>query len=142
MMMSLGTFVFSLPTLAYQELQRRTAWRHAQSSRVGARQSSQFVGPGEDSISLSGTLAAAVIGSPASLDELRTMGDQGEAWPLVDGTGKVYGAFVIQGVDERQRELFGDGTPRLIDFGVELLCVDEVQARDSQADQWPELTEI
>ena len=31
MMMTLGMFVFGLPTLAYQELQRTTEWRHASS---------------------------------------------------------------------------------------------------------------
>ena len=37
MMMSLGMFVFGLPTLAYQDMQRQTNWRHPGNSRVGTR---------------------------------------------------------------------------------------------------------
>lgn len=46
MMMSLGTFVFSLQTAAYQQLQRQMSWRHPASERVGARAARQYVGPG------------------------------------------------------------------------------------------------
>ena len=56
MMMALGMFVFSLPTLAYQDLQRQTSWRHPSSSRVGSRPARQFTGAGDDTITLSGLL--------------------------------------------------------------------------------------
>ncbi|MDG4344400.1 phage tail protein, partial [Pseudomonas aeruginosa] len=52
MMLSLGMFVFSLHTLAYQEFQRQTEWRHASSSRIGAQPARQFVGRGDDAITL------------------------------------------------------------------------------------------
>jgi len=48
MMMALGPFVFSLSTLAYQQLQRQMAWRHASSERIGARAAWQYLGTGED----------------------------------------------------------------------------------------------
>ena len=41
MMMILGMFVFSLPTLAYHELQRQTEWKHASTARVGLRDAHQ-----------------------------------------------------------------------------------------------------
>lgn len=120
-MMALGMFVFSLPTLAYQELQRKSSWRHARSGRIGAIDATQFVGRENDTISMSGTAYAELMAGRASLDELRDMAAQGKAWPLIDGTGRVYGAFVITGVDEGMKEFFADGTPRKIDFGIELL---------------------
>ena len=55
-MMTLGLFVFDLPSLTYQQLQRRTTWRHAFSDRVGARPLGQFVGEGDDDITLTGML--------------------------------------------------------------------------------------
>ena len=58
MLMSLGMFPFSLPTLAHDDLSRRTAWRHATSQRIGARDASQYVGPGEESITIGGTAHA------------------------------------------------------------------------------------
>jgi phage protein U len=120
-MMALGMFVFSLPTLAYQEQQRKSGWRHARSGRIGAIDATQFVGRENDTINLSGTAYAELMAGRASLDELRDMAMQGEAWPLIDGTGLVFGAFVITGIDEGMKEFFPDGTPRRIDFGIELL---------------------
>lgn len=124
MMLSLGLFAFGLDTLAYQELARRTDYRHATSPRVGAREASQYLGPGRDAISLTGWLAPAFAGDPASLDTLREMAAGGDAWPLVDGTGAVHGAFVITGIDARGTIFFDDGTPRRIDFAVDLEAVD------------------
>jgi len=118
-MMALGLFVFSLPTLAYQQLQRQQAWQHASHSRVGARAAYQYTGPGEERITLSGLIAPEMTGTAASLDEL------GQPLPLVDGTGKVYGAYVIQQLNETQRLFFPDGRARKIEFELSLLRVDD-----------------
>jgi phage protein U len=131
MMMSLGLFLFSLPTLAYQELQRRTDYRHAQQARVGARDASQFLGPGDETIALNGTAMAELQDGQASLDALREMGASGEAWSLVDGTGRAYGAYVIIELDERHHEFHADGTARQIDFGIDLRRVDDAAAADT-----------
>ncbi len=125
MLMSLGMFPFSLPTLAHDDLSRRTAWRHATSQRIGARDASQYVGPGEESITIGGTAHAELTDGRASLDRLRAMADKGEAYTLVDGTGVVFGAFVIQTLDERHKALFPDGTPRAIEFQLQLGRVDD-----------------
>lgn len=125
MMMSLGQFVFSLPTLAYQKLQRATEWRHAKNPRVGARAASQFVGPGDDNITLDGVLMPEVAGKYSSLDTLRDMADQGAAWSMVDGNGVVYGAWVIVRLNETGTLFFKDGTPRRKEFTIELLRVDD-----------------
>jgi len=125
MMLSLGMFVFAIPTLAYEEMKRRADYRHARSARIGARDATQFVGPGDETISLSGAAFAELSDGQASLDQLRDMGASGDAWPLVDGTGRVYGAFVIEGIDEGQSHFLPDGTARKIDFSIALLRVDE-----------------
>ncbi|MEG3166633.1 phage tail protein [Sphingomonas sp. LB3N6] len=127
-MMALGMFVFSLPTLAYQEMQRKSAWRHARSGRIGAIDATQFVGRENDTITLSGTAYAELMAGRVSIDELRDMAAKGEAWPLIDGTGRVYGAFVITGIDDGMREFFADGTPRKIDFTVDLLEIADAAA--------------
>lgn len=125
MILSLGMFAFSIPTLAHDELQRRSDWKHARTGRVGARDASQYVGPGDDRISINGTAFAELSNGRASLDQLREMANSGEAWPLVDGAGRVYGAFVIESIDERQKFLLSDGTPRRIDFGIDLTLVED-----------------
>lgn len=124
-LMALGLFVFSLPTLAHQEMSRNRNWRFARSDRIGARQDVQFIGPGGDDISLSGTAYAELSAGAASLEELSFMADSGSAWPLIDGTGRIFGAYVIDSVDEKYRELTADGTPLRIDFDLSLSRVDE-----------------
>ncbi|WP_284336722.1 phage tail protein [Comamonas sp. NoAH] len=124
-MLCLGLFVFSLNTLAYQELQRRTAWKHPTQSIVGGRDASQFLGPGEDTITLSGSMVPEFAGQPASLDELRRMANTGQAWVLVEGSGTVYGAFVIMDLQETKTLFYVDGTPRKIEFTLSLRRVDQ-----------------
>jgi phage protein U len=125
MMMTLGMFVFGLPTLAYQELQRTTEWRHASTSRIGTNPASQFLGRGEDTITLPGTLLPGLVGSPLSLDVLRKMADTGKAWPLIGGTGRIYGTWVITSISETQQVFFEDGTPRRYEFTINLKRIDD-----------------
>jgi uncharacterized protein len=130
MMMALGQFAFSLNTLAFQELQRQTTWRHPSSSRVGSRAARQFTGPGEDTINLSGELMPELIGSPASLRELREMAKAGLSWPLVDGAGHVYGSYVIESLNETKSVFMDNGLARKTCFQIQLACTDAAELID------------
>ena len=125
MMLSLGMFVFSLSTLAYQELQRQTNGRHASNSRVGAPPALQFVGRGDDTITLPGIILPELAGSALSLDALRLMANTGKAWPMVEGTGRIYGLWVIESLSETKTVFFRDGTPRRIEFTLTLKRTDD-----------------
>lgn len=67
MMMVLGLYVFMLRTVPYQELQYQRSWRHAANSRVNRRPSTQFLGPDNDMLTLSGVLMARQYGAIASV---------------------------------------------------------------------------
>lgn len=125
MMMALGMFVFSLRTAAYQELQRQTDWRHASNSRIGAAPARQFVGRGEDAITLPGIIFPELAGSALSLDAIRLMANTGKAWPMVEGTGRIYGLWVIESLSENKTIFFSDGTPRRIEFTLNLKRTDD-----------------
>jgi phage protein U len=120
MLLSLGMFIFEMATLPFQELSRRTEWRHGQSPRFGARAANQYLGPGEDSITLSGCLVPEIAGSQDAVVTLRTMADQGESYPLVDGTGRIHGNFIIRTIDTRGGYLLDNGVPRKTDFNIDL----------------------
>ncbi len=124
-LMALGMFLFAMDTLPFEELQHKTDWRHARSARVGARDATQFVGVGDETINLSGAAYSELTDGRASLDQLRDMADTGDAFPLLDGAGTIYGNFVITALDRRHAYLMADGTPRRIDFAVDLLRVDD-----------------
>lgn len=90
--MALGMFIFETRSVSYQELKRITEWRHASQSRLGERPAYQFIGQGTDTINLSGTLLPTFTGGRFSLDEIREMADQGNAWSLAPVVSTAYGS--------------------------------------------------
>jgi len=141
MMMSLGQFVFSLNTLAFEELKRQTTWRHPSNARVGQRPARQFVGPGDDLINLTGVQVPEFMGKRQSLPQLRDMADSGRAWAMVDGAGGVYGAWVIEGISETGSVFVAQGVPRRVSFDLSLARVDDWMADASGGvnpdETWP-----
>jgi phage protein U len=123
-LMSLGLFVFELATLPFSEMQRRSDWRHARNDRVGARAAAQYVGPGEDNITLSGVLMPEAAGTLDSIETLRAMADNGDAYPLIDGLGRIVGQYVITALDERKTHFLDNGVARKTDFALDLARVD------------------
>lgn len=125
MMLALGMFVFSLSTAAYQVLQRQTEWRHASNNRIGAVPARQFLGRGDDTITLPGVILPELAGSGLSLDAIRLMANTGKAWPMVEGSGRIYGLWVIESLSETKTIFFSDGTPRRIEFSLSLKRIDD-----------------
>lgn len=119
-LLSLGMFVFGMDTMAYNELERRMDWRHAKSERFGARDAAQYVGPGEDTVTLSGQLVPEIAGNYASIDRLVEMAGSADSWPLIDGKGAIWGEYRILAIDQRQRNIMAGGFARATDFAVDL----------------------
>ncbi|MCS2169109.1 phage tail protein [Scandinavium sp. TWS1a] len=125
MMLTLGMFVFMRQSLPYQSLQRSADYQWPSNSRVGKRDAFQFLGPGDDKITLTGDLYPEMTGGRLSMLALYTMADEGRAWPLISGTGTIYGMFVITNVSETGTVFFADGSPRKISFTLSLTRVDD-----------------
>ena len=79
----------------------------------------QFTGRGEDTISLDGSIVPE-FGSQMSITALRTMGDTGKSFPLIAGTGKVFGLYHIDDLQETQTFFYKNGLPRKIEFTLKL----------------------
>ncbi|MGM0985414.1 MAG: phage tail protein [Pseudomonadota bacterium] len=125
MMMAYGMFVFELKTAPYQQLQRQASWRQAGQARVGHRPSRQFLGPGDDTITLTGTLLPQLTGGQSHLDALRAMADEGAAWPLIEGNGTYYGLYVLERLDEDKSHQMRDGSAQRIGFTLTLQRVSD-----------------
>lgn len=123
MLVSLGLFAFEIGSAPLQQLARKSEWRHAEAERVGMAPASQFLGPASEAISLSGIIAPGVAGRHSSLRTLREMASEGEAHPLVDAAGYVYGDFVILSLDETRSHFIDTGEARRADFSIELRSV-------------------
>jgi len=124
-MLALGMFVFMRQTLPYQTLQRDAEYRWPSNLRVGKRDAFQYLGPGEEKITLAGVLYPELTGGKMTMTTVRLMAEEGRAWSLLDGGGTIYGMYVINNVSETSSVFFSDGTPRKIDFTMTLTRVDE-----------------
>ena len=51
---------------------------------------------------------------------LQAMADTGDAWPLIEGTGRIYGLYVIESLQTTRTLFFQDGAARRIDFSLSL----------------------
>jgi len=125
MMMTLGMFVFMLETVPYQELQLQRSWRFPSNSRVGVRPALQFLGPDNDSLTLTGVLLPEITGGRLSLYALEQVAELGRAWPLIEGSGTIYGMFVIENLSQTKAEFFSSGVCRRIEFTITLKRTDE-----------------
>lgn len=120
---ALGMFAFTTDSTLFDKLTRSREWRHERTERFGAIAASQFVGPGAEKITLTGRLVPEVLGRYGALDTLVEMADTGDAYPFIDGRGRVLGHFTIDRVDEAQDNLTENGIARVKDFTIELTRV-------------------
>ena len=125
MMMVFGLFVFELRTLPYQQLQLSRNWRHVKNDRVCRSAKWQYVGAGENQLTLGGLLYPEITGGNLSLGAVSTMAYTGLAWPLIDGVGSIYGMYVITGLQETHQEFDRYGKAKRIEFTLSLQRVDE-----------------
>ena len=125
MMMILGMFPFSLQTTPYQSANKTNSWRHVKNDRVGKSPRYQFIGADEELFVLSGTLYPEISGGDVSLVMLETMAFSGRPWPLIEGTGRIYGMYVIEQITQNRTEFFKDGKAKKIDFTLNLKRVSE-----------------
>jgi len=92
---------------------------------LGRRDALQYTGKGDDAITLSGWIAPELTGSAFSLDALRLMADTGKSWFLIQGTGRIYGSYVIESMDEGRTVLDGYGDAKRIEFTIKLKRTDD-----------------
>ena len=124
-MLALGMFVFERRTLPYQSMQHSKDYRWTSNDRVGKPPAYQFLGEGENAIQLAGTLYPAITGGRISLLAVELMANEGRAWPLIEGTGRMFGMYNVDKVSTTHTEFFSDGAARKIDFTLSLKRVDE-----------------
>lgn len=134
-LMTLGMFIFGMDSAAYQSLQRSREWRHATSERHGAREAAQYVGPGPESITLAGLIVPELGATYSSLATLGAIADTGDSYPLIDGTGLIFGHYRIVRIDEEHLRIMAGGVPRHVDFRVELQRADDQVGQAVRSDQ-------
>lgn len=127
-MAKLGGYMFSIDTAAFQQLQRNTEYRWTLLNRIGRAPAAQFLGRGEDTIEVQGTIYPHFRGGIGQLGLMRAAADAGEPLPLVyafETVGQYAGLWCIKSLKEGRTVFFRDGVPRKIEFTMSLVAYGE-----------------
>lgn len=131
MQFSLGLFIFEQSTLSPQSMTHSAQSRWANQSGIGknVRPSYQAVGIGQETITMQGvTYPECFTDAEASLNGLWWMKDAQHGWYLVRGDGSVFGVYIIEGIEVTYSHLNQDGSPKKIEFSLNLSRVDDVSS--------------
>ena len=119
-LMKLGEYTFSIDSAAYQSLSRTTAYRWRSQPRVGRLPAQQFMGPGSETLSLDGVIYPHFKGGLNQVNAMRDEAGKGKPLMLVAGTGRIWQQWVINQIEETHKILLDDGTPRRVEFRLQL----------------------
>lgn len=124
-MMKLGPITFSLPATCYQNISQTVEYRHTPQELIGKPPQYQFMGEGEDRLTLTGTLYTLEQGTSADpTTPWRASAKEGKPLPLYDGRGNKLGNFRILSVST---DAGGDtgfyikGVPKKREFTLDLV---------------------
>lgn len=113
-------FIFGVDDAGYEKLSRSTGYRWPAQNRMQHQVAHQFVGEGDESVSISGYIHPELASSMYKLDELRAIAKGGKPHVVVTGAGTVLGKFVIVSIKDDFNGVMDDHRARRIDFTVEL----------------------
>lgn len=119
-LMALGMFVFELRTAPFEQIARHAAWRWAGKERAGGPPAHQYVGRGDETLTIDGVLMPELTGGGKQIDTLRKMADEGKAWILLSGEGAEIGKYFIEQVEDKSSRFLSNGAPRKIEFSLSL----------------------
>ena len=119
-LLALGDFRFSVATAAYDELSRTAEYRWRRQDRIGRVPARQWLGPGDDTIELRGTILTAYRGGLGQVEAMKAEAVRGEPLRLVGGTGTVFGLWVVLRIRETGSVFLAGGAPRKVDFELSL----------------------
>jgi uncharacterized protein len=120
MMLALGIYRFALNTAAYQSFKRNNEYRWPVVERIGQEPLLQSIGIGAEHIDLEGVIYPHFRGGFAQIEAMRISAASQEPLFLIDGRGYVLGRYVITHIEEVQNIFLQDGSPRRIEFRLNL----------------------
>ncbi len=135
-MLALGPFRFEMGHATYQSLAMSQSWRWPEQARIGREPALQFTGREPAEIRLQGVLFPGFDAGLAQVEDMRELADRGEPLQLVDGLGRVWGAWVIVEVGDTRSVLMDNGQPRRVGFEVKLKAYGEDETVTDYSGGW------
>ena len=124
-MLGLGEFRFEIATAAYQKFTHNQSWRWPEQARINRDPALQFVGRNVGEIELDGVIYPSFKGGLGQIEAMRTLANAGRPQQLVDGLGRIWGAWVITEIGDTRTVFADDGQPRKLEFRIKLKAYGE-----------------
>lgn len=100
---------------------------------IGGLAPSEFMGEGEDRITLAGRLIPSKIGGMSELERAHAMRRAGTRFPLMRGDGRRLGTFAITRIGERHTDLMADGVGFVVEHTIAMRRAQASEATDGLA---------
>jgi len=120
MLYTLGAIELDTFPLAPDTMTREASADIAKKPVIEGLKNAEFMGEGDDTITLSGHLFPSKIGGLVELEALHEMRRNGAKAPLLRGDGRRMGTFQITRIRETHKELLRDGVGAVIKFDLVL----------------------
>lgn len=114
------SYFFGVKSLPQTGLDRSISYRWEPQNRIGRRPAMQFLGTGEETVSIKGVLYPPQFGSLDSLEQMRDEAMLGVPRGMVTSTGRYYGIWCIKSIKDVQAPYWPDGSPRKVEFTIDL----------------------
>ena len=120
-LMALGPFRFGVAASAFDKISRRSSADWASQRLLNRPVAYQYTGPGEESLSISGTLFRHWTGGLEQLAGMRAAQKSGRVMILASADGNVMGPWFIKQVSDNRTYYDRSGRPRKVGFHVRLI---------------------
>ncbi|WP_342028847.1 phage tail protein [Devosia crocina] len=105
----MGSLTLDTHPFNADEMSRSASADFAVKALVGTLPGREFMGEGDDKITLSGQLLPFKTGGLTELQTAHGFRQSGQKLPVMRGDGKMFGWFAIESISESHRDLMKDG---------------------------------
>ena len=122
-----GPFLFDIGGLDLDKLTRMVGARWHDHDIIGRRPAGQFLGPAKKTVKITGVSFPADdgIGGPAALSGMEAAMEQGQTYPLVDGSGSVFGLYRLEKLSAEESYHDAFGQPGRVAYSLEFALQDD-----------------
>ncbi len=123
MLYQLGPLTLDTRPFNADDVSRSTSADFATKALMGTLPGREFMGEGDDKLTISGQLLPFKTGGLTELEFAHSMRRSGQLLPVMRGDGVMLGWFAIEGIQESHSELMRNGVGFLVKHSISLVKV-------------------
>ena len=120
-LLSLGGIIFEVAPINLHEIETTVGADYAEKDVVGAAKPREYMGEADTTITLSGKMFPQKFGGLGGFAALQLMAQLGVPQMVVQGSGAVWGFYLIDKVTRTDTYLDAGGVGRIVEFEINLI---------------------